>query len=296
MLFIKNLSLVILSLILSTACANAQTTTGNKNNESYEEHTPSVNVSVENSKQEMQTEYKIVVEGQYSNVDVPFIVVARDAETYALLGKLISNLPDVSTVNFSKTAVVAAFAGEKNKGGFTVAVRPAPGKIAVDLREPGKGEMTTQAIAYPFQVVLIPVSQIQSLPIVPSATWANRMTTYRVTNSNFESSGGIAGRVKTFSVDGTVSALNFGKLVTYQFNLTAGSDQKLTEMVSGAARSGKIELTHLSAWSFGDMPHPLLKATGIANGNNLSFTFESHSAMISDGFMIKGSLEAERNK
>ena len=296
----KNLSLIILSIILFTACADAQTkkTTANKKTPSKTTK-PVVKPVNEKNAQTPPVEFKVLVEGQFSKVDVPFLVVARDAETYALIRTLVENLPASSTVDFSKTAVVAAFAGERNTGGWTVAIRQIPGKTVIDLRGPAKGEMTAQVISYPFQVVQVPLPQNQALSIEATPTWTNRMQTYRVSKAELESSGGIAGRVRKLSATGTVGALSFGEIVTYYFNLSGtGSDQamKLSEMASGVVKSGSVQLTWLAAETFGDFPHPPLKVFGTANDNKLSLIFESHPPMISDGFMLRGTLEAAKSK
>jgi hypothetical protein len=296
MSILKNLLLIILSFVLFTACADAQTRNKTANKKTQNKTNKVVpKPPVEKSPNEMPNEYKVLVEGQHSKVDVPFLVVARDAETFALIRTLVDNLPASSTVDFSKTAVVAAFAGDRNTGGWTVAIRPAANKTVIELQSPPKGEMTAQVISQPYQVMLVPVSQMQTLAIEPAAHWTGRMTTYRVSKANFESTGGIAGRVRKISVTGTIRALNFGEISTYHFDLSGtGNEQemKLWEIASGVVRSGNLELTHLNASTFGDFPHPPLKIFGTANDKKLSLTFESHPPIISDGFMLRGTLDA----
>ncbi|MEJ7700204.1 MAG: hypothetical protein WKF71_11235 [Pyrinomonadaceae bacterium] len=72
---------------------------------------------------------KILAEGSYGTVETPFIFVARSAETYAQLQKFVENLPPAPEIDFTRTAVVAAFAGTKNTGGYSVAVKKAADKI-----------------------------------------------------------------------------------------------------------------------------------------------------------------------
>jgi hypothetical protein len=294
----KNLSLVILSLVLFSACADAQV-----KKKAANKKTPAKTSKTAAKKPvatpTAPTAYKVLVEGQYSRIDIPFLLIARDAETYALIRTLVEGLPASSTIDFSKTAVVAAFAGQRNSGGWTVGIRPIPNKTVIDLNRPPKGSMTTQAISYPFQVALVPVSETEPLSVDLTATWINRMSVYRVAKSDFESSGGIAGRIKKFSAEGTIGVLNFGEIVTYIFDLSgAGNDQamKLTEVASGVARAGNVELTRLEAATFADTPHPPLKVFGTANGSKLSLIFESHPPTIADGFMVRGKLDAVKSK
>lgn len=295
---IKNLSLIILSFILFTACAEAQTKRKTTNKKTPAKTTkPAVKPANNKPAQTTPAEYKVLVEGQFSKVDVPFLVVARDAETYALIRTLVDKLPASSTIDFTKTAVVAAFAGERNKGGWTVAIRQIPGKTVVDLREPPKGEMTAQVISQPFQVVQVPLLQNQSLSIEATPTWTNRLKMYRISKADFESSGGIDGRVRKFSVAGSIGVLSFGDIVTYHFDFSgAGNEPVLKLFASGVVKTENVQMTWVEPRIFGDMPLPPLKIFGTANDNKLSLTFESHPPIIADGFMLRGTLEAVRNK
>lgn len=296
----KNLSLVILSLILFSACADAQVKKKAANKKTPPKNTKTAGKTpVDKTNTTMPTAYKILVEGQQSRIDIPFLLIARDAETYALIRTLVEGLPASSTIDFSKTAVAAAFAGERSSGGWTVEIRPIPNKIVIDLNRPPKGAMTAQVISYPFQVALIPVSETKPLAVDLTATWINRVSVYRVSKSDFESSGGIAGRVKKFSTEGTIGILSYGEIVTYIFDLSGtGSDQaiKLTDVASGVAKEGIVELTRLEAAAFAETPHPPLKVFGNLKGNKLSLIFESHPPTIADGFMVRGKLEAVKGK
>lgn len=246
------------------------------------------------------TEYKVLIEGQFSKVETPFVFVARDGETYALIRSMVESLPASSTIDFTKTAVVAAFAGERNTGGWTVAIRPIPAdKTIVDINAPRKGGMTAQVISTPFQVVLVPVSEIQPLALELTPTWTNRMKTYRVSKGDFEFSGGIRGMTKKFAAEGTIDVLTYGDHVTYNFNLSGkGNDRamKLSEMASGVVTGGRVEIARLDAGTFAEIPHPPLKVSGTATEQKLTLAFEPHPPVIADGFLARGKLEAVKIK
>jgi hypothetical protein len=299
MKFIKNLALIILSLTLISADAAAQAKKKSIKTAKIKATKSITKPKTENPMPIVTSDYKILIQGAYSKVETPFVFVARDAETYALIRGLVEGLPASSTVDFSKTAVVAAFAGTKNTGGYAVTIQPAGNKIVVDTRAPGKGMMTTQVITTPFQVAAVPVSEMQALSLELAPSWTSQMKMYRVTRGSFEYSGGVAGRAKKFDVEGTVGVLNYGSHVTYNFNLSGkGSEgqRKLSEMTSGIINAGKTELARLDAGTFSEMPRPALKASGAAVDNKLSLTFEPHPTVVADGFSARGKLEAVKIK
>lgn len=296
----KFLTLLILSLGLFLTSANAQS----KKTKTVKKSKSSATKKIMNSTPKppidaAKTEYKILLEGSQSKVETPFIFVARDAETYAEMRGLVEGLPASSTIDFSQAVVVAAFAGTRNTGGWSVAVKPSADKIIVDVNAPGKGDMTAQVITYPFQVALVPVAENQPLNIETAAIWTNELKNYRVTKANFQYSGGIAGRSKKFNAAGTIGVLSYGNHLTYFFNLAGKgneSQRKLTEMVSGVAKNGSVEFTRLDAGNFSEMPHPALKVTGTATADKLALVFEPLPTNVADGFAARGKLEAVRIK
>ena len=196
---------------------------------------------------------------------------------------------------------VAGARGERRTGGWAVSIRHLPGgTILVDLRGPRKDQMTTQVISYPFQISLVPVLEMQSLPPMEmTPTWSSKMKTYRVAKGDFEFSGGIRGMVKKFGVEGTIGVLTYEDKVTYNFNLSGkGADNqlKLSETASGALNAGQLSIAQLEPSTFVEMPHPPVKVTGTATEQKLSLIFESLPARIADGFMGRGKLEAVKIK
>ena len=244
-------------------------------------------------------ELKIIAEGAYGTVETPFVFVARSRETYAQLQSFVENLPPASEIDFGKTAVVAAFAGTKNTGGYSVAIRQAAGKIMIDVVAPPKDAMTTDALTTPFKVALVSVEEENSLPLEVSLNWKSAIQTYRITSGEFEYSGGLAGMQKKFNAEGTTGVMRFGDYVTLIFNFWgkgADKDKKLTETASGVLKINKIDLARLDAGSFAENPKPPLKVSGTISNDKLSLTFEPLPTNVADGFQARGKIEAVKIK
>jgi len=244
---------------------------------------------------------KIIAEGFYESVETPFVFVARSTDTYAQLQKIVSTkLPPASEIDFTKSAIVAAFAGTKNTGGYSVSVKKTADKILIEVVEPPKDAMTTDALTTPFIVSRVSVEEEKTLPIEVSDNWKSAMQTYKVASGKFESSGGFAGRLKRFDAEGTIGVLSFGDYATFFFNLSGkgadAKDMRLTEAASGVTKNGKIDLTRLDAGSFSEGPKPPLKVSGTRTSDKLVLTFEPLPAVAADGFQVGGKVEAVKIK
>ena len=76
---------------------------------------------------------------------------------------------DTSTlprVDFTQNYVIAVFAGEKASGGHDIEVADiedteSKRKVSIALTRPGAGCMTTQALTRPFQIVVVPASDLE---------------------------------------------------------------------------------------------------------------------------------------
>jgi hypothetical protein len=292
----KNLSVIILSLLLLTVGMAAQ----RKNLKPIKKSVvKTAKPPAKKMNEKPSNDYKILVEGSYSKAMSPFVMIARDTETYALIKALVENLPESASVDFDKTAVIAAFAGEKNTGGYKVTISPSANKWMVDVSSPRKGDMTMQVITSPFQVVAVPVEKNQPVPLEIPAAWRQLMQTFRVSKADFLYSGGFAGRTKKFNAEGTIQILTHGELATCVFDLSgtgANHSMKLWDVASGTIKGEKLNLAHIDAGTFAEMPHPPLKAFGTATNNKLLISFESLMPMVSDGFMARGTLEAVKIK
>ncbi|CAN5814650.1 hypothetical protein BH20ACI4_BH20ACI4_14760 [soil metagenome] len=240
-------------------------------------------------------ELKTIAEGANSKIETPFVFIARDGKTYELLKNSVDGLPSASTIDFTKTAVVAAFAGMKNTGGYSLAIKQTGENFAVEILSPPKDAMVTQALTSPYQITLVPVEEEKSLNLTVSEDFKSGAETYKIASSDFTYSGGFAFREKKFSAEGTIELMQSGDLVTLDFNLSGKNterEMKLTETASGILKDGKIELMRLDAGSFSEGPKPPDKVSGTMNENKLNLTFEPLPTNVADGFSMNGKLEA----
>lgn len=256
---------------------------------------PAVNPPVVEPRKE---DYKIIAEGAQAKSEEPFLFIARDAKTYALLQTLVENLPDASTVDFTKEAVVAAFAGTKPTAGWEVLIRKLSDKVLIDLNEPRKDMITAQMLTTPYKIAVVPVEEEKALSLEATPTWTNKMTGYRVSKGNFIYSGGFAFRERTFGAEGTIGVLTRGDLVTMTFSLTAKGDKAmmLSETVSGSLKDGKVELARLDAGTFSENPKPPFNVSGTISDAKLSLRFEPNPTNVADGFEARGTVEAVKVK
>ncbi len=293
MKILKFLLIATLSLSLA-ACVSAQTNKRRTDKSNKPKNNKPMN---EKPKAEPTGDnVKIITQGFYNSLETPFIFVARSKETYTHLQKIVAQLPPVSDIDFSKSAIVAAFAGTKNTGGYSVSVKKAAVKILIELVEPPKDAMTTDALTTPFTLALVSIEEERTLPVEVSENWKSAMQIYKVLNGEFESSGGFAGRLKKFDAEGTIGVLSSGDYATFFFNLSGkGSDvrnMRLTDTASGEVKNGKIELARLDAGSFSEGPKPPVKVSGIMSSDKLVLSFEPLPTVVADGFQVGGRVEA----
>ncbi len=246
-----------------------------------------------------KNDMKTLAEGSNGKMEQPFIFVARTKETYAKLQTMTENLPSVSEIDFKKSAVVAAFAGTKNTGGFSVTFDKIGDEISIKILSPPEGAMVTEALTMPYKVALVPVEEEEALTLNLSENWKNAAQTYKISSGEMSVSGGFTGRETKFEPQGTIEVLTSNDVVTLIFNLTGkGNDKKLNEIASGNLKSGKADLSRLEAGNFLDRPHPPLIVSGTISAEKLVLTFEpgKRDYVVNDGFEGRGKLEAEKVK
>jgi len=120
----------------------------------------------------MPLEARILARGQNARAEEPSVGVVRNAAAFASLWASVA-APGAARpeIDFSKEAVVAAFMGRKNTGGFSIelagAVSLADGSVVVRLRNlaPKPGMMVTQALTSPFLVLAVPAVQDASVSV-----------------------------------------------------------------------------------------------------------------------------------
>ncbi|MBN1241406.1 MAG: protease complex subunit PrcB family protein [Spirochaetales bacterium] len=110
-------------------------------------------------------EARILVRGQNARAEEPSVSVVRNAAAFAGLWASVA-APGAAKpeLDFAAEAVVAAFMGRKNTGGFSIelvaAESLADGSVLVRLRKlaPKPGMMVTQALTSPFLALAVPAA------------------------------------------------------------------------------------------------------------------------------------------
>lgn len=116
-------------------------------------------------------ELKDLLVEEQSGREEPFIFVARNAAQYGELQKMLSGLPSANTIDFTRNAVVAAFAGTKPTSGYGVRFTRTASGLKVDLTTPPKGAMLAQVLTAPARVVLVATKSGSSLKIETGTNW-----------------------------------------------------------------------------------------------------------------------------
>ncbi|HZG53631.1 MAG TPA: protease complex subunit PrcB family protein [Pyrinomonadaceae bacterium] len=255
----------------------------------------------ENLETKVGGEIKELAAGGYSSVYEPFIVVARDAQTYAALRPLHDKLPELAADFFKSNAVVAAFLGQRRSGGYAVRItRDAgnAGSLRVSEKSPAKDAMTTMALTSAFRIVSVSVDEESPLALALDATWQEAARPYKVGAGEFTRIGGFAGGRERSTLAGDLRIMRHGQLATVFFALSgAGADGRyeLTDAATGMVTpEGAFSLTRLDPGSFVPPPRHPLRARGqfTDNEGKLSLTFEVMEAKVNDGFGGQGKLEA----
>src|SRR5215510_6828432 len=101
-----------------------------------------VRVGVTENTDDSLADPKVLGEGSISPVKRQFVAIVRDAETYAALKSMATDLPALTSEFFQTNWVVAAFLGERNTAGYSVSISLDPnGQIRVLEKAPRKDAM-----------------------------------------------------------------------------------------------------------------------------------------------------------
>lgn len=239
-------------------------------------------------------EFKDLLNEAQSGVEEPFIFVARNAEQYAELQKMLNGLPSASTIDFTKNAVVAAFAGTKPTPGYGITFTRTASSLKVDLTAPPKDAILAQVLTAPARVVLVPVEAEQGLKIEAGANWQGKVQTYRITSGEINFSGGFAPIERKYTLAGTVGMMQSGSFVTLFFNANAAQEKgrQMAETATGSIKENSLSFVRVDAGNLIDNPRPPFKAEGQMSGNRLKLNFEPLPTNVADGYEGKGWLEA----
>ncbi len=257
------------------------------------------NKSMPSRSDEMFTaDLKTLAEGSVSPVTTPFVAVVRDGDTYAALREVATSLPALTSDFFKSNIVIAAFLGERNTGGYSVAIsRDANGQIRIAEKAPRKDLYVTQMITSPFKVISLAITGTPTVQISLDERFKQTSQLYRVTNGTFTMSGGFAGRRDTFQLAGKIQLMRLGNLVSLGFALVStgtARERALREFATGSVRDETIALSRMSHGSLLDPPSGDLRVNGkFGEKNTLTVELDSGPVTVPDGYSGKGNIEAE---
>lgn len=244
-------------------------------------------------------EVKTLAEGSVSPITAPFVAVVRDGETYATLRNLAANLPALNEDFFRANVVIAAFLGERNTGGYSVAISREPNEqIRIAEKAPRKGMMVAQMITSPFKMVSVATNGTPSIRLSVDERFRQRTELYQITKGSFSVSGGVAGRSETYQLGGKIQVTRLSGLVTIGLAVAssgAARERELRDWATGIVRDNGIVISKLSHGSLLETPSGDLHANvRFSEKNRLNLDLDSGPATVPDGFSGRGSIEAER--
>ena len=245
---------------------------------------------------------KVLAEGYHSKITKPFVAVVRDPETYAALTRLDENLPKLDDDFFKANAVLAAFLGQCNTGGFSVDITPSPIDINVLEKKPGKGMMVPQMITSPFKVVALEGGASAAVRLMLDEAWRNQMQPFDVQNGTFRMSGGFAGTSEEFQLKGVIGVMREGRAATFWFHVVGSGGKKrrlLMECATGLRDGEKgIQINRMSADSLVDPPNNGLsgRVTFSEGDRKISLSLLSRTGLIADGYAGGGTIVAMLRK
>jgi hypothetical protein len=96
-------------------------------------------------------------------------------QTWKLVGGNQVPLPSAPSVDFARSKVVTVFLGSRPTGGYGIAIADTKleGKtlvVGVNVREPGAGQISTQAFTSPYASVIVSNADFSSVRVVNKAT------------------------------------------------------------------------------------------------------------------------------
>ena len=245
-------------------------------------------------------EVKDLAAGNRSSVLESFVLIARDAETYALLLALNNSLPVQSADFFKSHAVIAAFLGQRRTSGFSLDITlDRDGSVRIREHAPGKGTMVKMVLSTPFKVVAIAVETDQPIVLTLDETWQDRLRSYRVTSGELTINGGFAGVRERLGLVGTFGVMRAGALATFQFDLqSAGGTQTrhLSDVASGKVEpSGEVRLNRLEAFVLTGAIQSPFHATGRFTHEEQYLTLNletTRAPQVADNFTSKAAFKA----
>lgn len=241
---------------------------------------------------------KVIAEGSMSQVTTTFVAVIRDGGTYAALRGMSPNLPELSQQFFQSNLVVAAFLGERNTGGYSVAISRQPnGQIRIAEKAPRKDAIVTQVITSPFKVVSMAANGTSAVDLSLDEAFKRKAKLYRIDRGSFTVSGGFAGLSDTYQLNGKLQVMQLGNLITLGAAIVSGGtsrDRTLRDAATGLVKGNGFSIDRMNHGSLIGPPSGDLRVAGkFIEPNKLALQLDTGAVTVPDGYAGKGSLEAE---
>lgn len=248
--------------------------------------------------QSAAADLKVLKQSVYGSVRDPLLLVARDHATYLALKQEIEELPALDESFFGNSAVVAAFLGTRNTGGYGVMIRREGDKVTVASTSPPADAMTTQAFTHPFAVVAVETKAGGAPTIEAGAPWRDAGTRpYQIDSGTIKISGGIAGRPNEHKLTGRLGVMRHRNIVTVSFDVARAGDAKrrLKTTATGVVRpDGSFDLILVSSGGIVEPPHAPFGVAGkfFDNEDRVTLDLRTGRVPVPDGFGGEGRIEA----
>jgi hypothetical protein len=241
---------------------------------------------------------KVLAEGSISPINTSFVGVFRDAETYGALRAQAVNLPELKADFFESNIVIAAFLGERNTGGYSIAMAQQPnGQIRITEKAPRKDAIVNQMITTPFKVVSMPTNGTPPVQLSLDERFNQRAQLYRINNGSFTVSGGFAGRTEQYKLAGKLQVMRLAGVVSIGFAIVsegASREHSLRDFATGVASGDSVAISRLSRGSLVDSPSGNLTVRAkFAEKNRSLIELTTGPVTMPDGYSGKGMIEAQ---
>jgi hypothetical protein len=251
--------------------------------------------------QETEKEIQQISGGNHSVIAEPFIFVARDAETYALLRTTIASLPSQDGKFFQENAVIAVFLGQRPTGGYNIVIaESSDGSIRVSEHRPPKGSMQKMVLSAPYKIVSVPADQNGALTLSLDERWQGALRAYRLTYGEATVTGGFAGKREVVKLEGKIEVIRAGELATLLFDIRGSGERRLTDIASGKVdKSSRFVLKRVDAFGLAGALDSPFKISGefAEEGRQMMLQLETvPSPYVSDNFSAVGSVQAAAAK
>ena len=241
---------------------------------------------------------KVLAEGSVSPITTSFVGVFRDAESYAALRAQATNLPELRADFFKSNLVIAAFLGERNTGGYSLAISQQPtGQIRIAEKAPRPDAIVAQMITSPFKLVSMATNGTPPVQLSLDERFNQRGQLYRISNGSFTISGGFAGRTEQYKLAGKLQVMRLAGVISIGLAIVsegATRERSLRDFATGLASSDGVAISRLSRGSLVDAPSGDLQVKGkFAEKNRLLLDLTTGPVTVPDGYSGKGTIEAE---